>query len=152
MTGRKNCRVEKLHSKPPAPLYLSGGLGEVCLSVTLGGTQRLFSPLPAGQRDTFQDILRAPAGHLQPLQLVPQVVPNQCQGLICSRGSLEGTCKPHLGKATPAVLLYELHCSETQRDTQRSASSSFVNGNTAPDPRLLSLFLSALEHQQGCGI
>lgn len=114
---RKICRVAKFPSKCPASLYLLGGFWvEIADLWALEPGKGCCSPLPAGQRDTFEDTSGAPAGHLQPLQLVPQVVPSQCQRLIHSRGSLEGTCKPHLGEATPVVLLYELHCSETQRD------------------------------------
>lgn len=137
---------------PQLPCTSQGFWGKFVYLWPLEAHKGCSSPLPAGQCDTFQDILGAPAGHLQPLQLVPEVVPNQCQGLIRSRGSLEGTCKPHLGEATPAVLLYELHCSETQRDTHRISFLQFCEGkHSSRSNRLLSLFLSGLEHSKDGG-
>lgn len=65
------------------------------------------SPLPAGQDDALQRVLPPLGRHLQPLQVVPEVVLDGGQGLARPRGPLEGAGGPQPGEAALPVLLHE---------------------------------------------
>lgn len=67
----------------------------------------MASPLPASQDDAPKRVRWHAARHLQPLQVVSEVVLDRGQALVHSCGPLEGAGGPEPGEAALPVLLHK---------------------------------------------